>query len=158
MRGSAAQSAVGPDEFACAVDVFGPSNLVSLIRSFPVRWSHSQWHKRVGHPDTEGAFLRSRSPFYHADRIKAPVLVLQGDNDVRVPKAESDRIVDALRRSKKDVEYVVFKNEGHGMFSDANNLKLWEATELFLARTPARPGRGPGPRAGPRSSRRSPTR
>src|SRR5262249_19649022 len=105
------------------------------VLSFPVWWSHSQWHTRVGNPDTEEAFLRSRSPLYHADRIKVPVLVLQGDNDVRVPKAESDQIVQALRRAGRDVEYVVFQNEGHGMFSDANNLKQWEVTERFLART-----------------------
>ncbi len=131
---SLAAVAFAPDEFACAVDIFGPSNLVSLIRSFPVWWSHSQWHTRVGNPDTEEAFLRSRSPFYHVDKIKVPVLVLQGDNDVRVPKSESDQIVEALRRAGKDVEYIVFKNEGHGLFSDANNLKQNEATDLFLAR------------------------
>src|SRR5262245_51395748 len=132
---SLAAAAFAPNEFACAVDVFGPSNLVSLIRGFPAWWYRSQWHSRVGNPDTEEEFLRSRSPLYHADKIKVPVLVLQGDNDVRVPKAESEQIVDALRRAGKDVEYVVFRNEGHGMFSDANNLKLWEVTERFLART-----------------------
>src|SRR5262249_39415482 len=131
---SLAAVAFAPDEFVCAVDIFGPSNLVSLIRSFPVWWSHSQWHTRVGNPDTEEAFLRSRSPFYHVDKIKVPVLVLQGDNDVRVPKSESDQIVEALRRAGKDVEYIVFKNEGHGLFSHANNLKQTEATDLFLAR------------------------
>jgi hypothetical protein len=60
--------------------------------------------------------------------------VLQGDNDVRVPKAESDQIVEALRRAGKDVEYVIFRNEGHGLFSDANNLKQYEETDRFLAR------------------------
>jgi dipeptidyl aminopeptidase/acylaminoacyl peptidase len=132
---SLAAVAFTPDEFACAVDVFGPSNLVSLIRSFPIWWARSQWYSRVGNPDTEEAFLRSRSPLYHVDRIKAPVLVLQGDNDVRVPKAESDQIVQALRRAGKDVEYVVFPKEGHGLFSPANDLKLYEVTEHFLART-----------------------
>lgn len=131
---SLAAVAFAPGEFACAVDVFGPSNLVSLIRSFPVWWSHSQWHKRVGNPDTEEAFLRSRSPFYHADKINVPVLVLQGDNDVRVPKTESDQIVEALRRAGKDVEYVVFQNEGHGQFSAANDQKLYQVTDQFLAR------------------------
>ncbi|HKA08617.1 MAG TPA: prolyl oligopeptidase family serine peptidase, partial [Gemmataceae bacterium] len=123
-----------PDEFVCAVDLFGPSNLVSLIRSFPAWWSRSTWYKRVGNPDTEEAFLRSRSPFYHTDKIKVPVLVLQGDNDVRVPKSESDQIVEALRRAGKDVEYVLFQNEGHGMFSAANDLKQYEVTDQFLAR------------------------
>jgi dipeptidyl aminopeptidase/acylaminoacyl peptidase len=124
-----------PDEFACAVDLFGPSNLLTLIRSFPVWWAKSQWHQRVGNPDTEEAFLRSRSPFFHVDRIKVPVLVFQGANDVRVPKAESDQIVDALRRAGRRVKYVVFEMEGHGDFSVANDLKLFEATEQFLADT-----------------------
>lgn len=132
---SLAAVAFAPEEFACAVDVFGPSNLVSLIRSFPAWWAHAQWHTRVGNPDTEEAFLRSRSPFYHADKIKVPVLVLQGDNDVRVTRAESDQMVEALRRAGKDVEYVLFQNEGHGMFSAANDLKQYEVTESFLART-----------------------
>lgn len=125
-----------PDEFICGVDSFGPSNLVTLIQSIPPYWVplKSLFNRRVGNVETEPDFLKSRSPLFKADQIKVPLLVVQGANDVRVKQAESDQIVAAVRKNGKEVQYLVFPNEGHGFVTPANNLKFYAAAEPFLAK------------------------
>ena len=105
-----------PDVFCCAVDIVGPSNLITLIRSIPPYWSTmlATFHRRIGNPDTEPEFLRSRSPLFKADQIRVPVLIAQGANDPRVPQAESEQIVAALKANGTPYEYVLFPDEGHG--------------------------------------------
>ncbi len=123
-----------PDEFACGVEAYGASNLVSLLNSFPPWWTlyRLQWESRVASIKEE-EFLRSRSPLFKADRIKAPLLIGQGGNDPRVAKSESDQMVAELRKSGKDVTYIVFPDEGHGFERPENNRKWFAATEWFLA-------------------------
>jgi len=125
-----------PDEFACGVDIVGPSNIVTLIKSIPPYWVpiKSLFDKRVGKVETEEEFLKSRSPLFKADQIKAPLLIGQGANDPRVKQAESDQIVAAMRKNNKPVEYVVFPDEGHGFARPENRLKFYAAAEQFLAR------------------------
>jgi dipeptidyl aminopeptidase/acylaminoacyl peptidase len=125
-----------PDEFACGVDIVGPSNLVTLLKSIPPYWipMKSAFDRRVGKVETEEEFLRSRSPLFKASQIKAPLLIGQGANDPRVKQAESDQIVEALRKSGKPVEYLVFPDEGHGFARPENRLKFFAATEAFLAK------------------------
>jgi dipeptidyl aminopeptidase/acylaminoacyl peptidase len=121
----------------------GPSSLVTLIRSFPPYWRpflQGSWFRYVGDPGTEEepveevvADLLDRSPLTHVDRITTPLMVVQGANDPRVTKVESDQIVAALRARGVDVEYLVKDDEGHGFANPENRLDLYRAMERFLA-------------------------
>ncbi|HVI10704.1 MAG TPA: S9 family peptidase [Candidatus Binatia bacterium] len=125
--------AFSPDAFACGVDIVGPSNLNTLLKTIPPYWSTfvAIFHKRMGEDE---AFLKSQSPLFKADQIKAPLMIGQGANDPRVNKAESDQIVAAMRKNHKDVEYYVFPDEGHGFARPENRLAFNAASEVFLAR------------------------
>jgi dipeptidyl aminopeptidase/acylaminoacyl peptidase len=129
-------AAFTPDLFQCAVDVVGPSNLVTLLKSFPAHWSAAlnMWWTRVGHPEKDREFLESRSPLFKTDRIGIPLLIAHGANDTRVKQSESDRIVETLRSKKKEVEYLVFPDEGHNFARPENRMALSAAVERFLAR------------------------
>jgi dipeptidyl aminopeptidase/acylaminoacyl peptidase len=131
-----AGAAFTPDVFACAVDIVGPSNIVTLIKSIPPYWAtlRKMFDVRVGNVDTEEEFLKSRSPLFKADQIKIPMLIAQGANDPRVKQAESEQIVEALRKAGKPVEYMVFPDEGHGFARPENRLKFYGAAEAFLAK------------------------
>jgi dipeptidyl aminopeptidase/acylaminoacyl peptidase len=122
-----------PDAFACGVDIVGPSNLNTLLKTIPPYWSTmlATFHNRMG--DTE-EMLAAQSPLFKADQIKAPLLIGQGANDPRVNKAESDQIVQAMRKNGKDVEYYVFPDEGHGFARPQNNMAFQAAAENFLAK------------------------
>ena len=125
-----------PDVFACAVDVVGPSNLVTLLNSIPPYWEpmKRRFAVRVGDVEKEEEFLKSRSPLFKADKIKIPLLVAQGANDPRVKQAESEQIVEAVKKGGKPVEYMVFADEGHGFARPENRLKFHAAMEAFLAK------------------------
>jgi dipeptidyl aminopeptidase/acylaminoacyl peptidase len=125
-----------PDKFACAVDIVGPSNLVTLIRSIPPYWRPmlKLFAVRVGDVEREEEFLKERSPLFKADRIKIPILIAQGAKDPRVKQAEAEQIVAAIRKAGKPVEYMLFKDEGHGFARPENRLKFFAAAETFLAK------------------------
>jgi dipeptidyl aminopeptidase/acylaminoacyl peptidase len=125
-----------PDLFRCAVDIVGPSNLISFIKSIPPYWQTalSDLYKRVGNPDTEKAFLESRSPLFKAAQIKIPLLIAQGANDPRVNRNESEQIVKALKEKGIEYEYLLFPDEGHGFAKPGNRLKFYAAAEKFLSR------------------------
>jgi len=125
-----------PDLFCCAVDIVGPSNLITLIKSFPPYWKIflETIKKRVGDIETEQAFLKSCSPLFKADKIKIPLLIVQGANDPRVKKAEADQIVKALKKNKVDYEYLLFEDEGHGLVKEKNKLKFYKSAEKFFAK------------------------
>ena len=131
-----AAAAFTPEVFRCAVDLFGPSDLATLIRSMPPYWSVEKNNvtRRVGNPDTEPALLKERSPLFFTEKIRIPVLIAQGANDPRTPKSESDRMVEALRRRGIECDYVVFPDEGHGFAKPENRLKFFKIAESFLAR------------------------
>jgi dipeptidyl aminopeptidase/acylaminoacyl peptidase len=122
-----------PDAFACGVDIVGPSNLNTLLKTIPPYWSTmlATFHKRMGDSET---ILKEQSPLFRADQIKAPLLRGQGANDPRVNKAESDQIVAAMRKNQKPVQYFVFPDEGHGFARPANNMAFNAASEEFLAK------------------------
>lgn len=124
-----------PDLYRCAVDIVGPSSLITLIKTIPPYWSTflSTFHKRVGNPDTEEAFLRSRSPLFSVDQIKIPLLIAQGANDPRVKQAESEQIVAAMKKNHITHEYLLFPDEGHGFAKPENRLKFYATAEKFLA-------------------------
>jgi len=125
-----------PDLFCCAVDIVGPSNLITLIRTIPPYWSTflATFHKRVGNPDTEEEFLKSRSPLFKVDQIKIPMLIAQGANDPRVKQAESEQIVNAMKSKGIAYEYMLFPDEGHGFAKPENRLKFYAAAEKFLTK------------------------
>ena len=124
-----------PDLFCCAIDVFGPSNLITFIRAIPSWYSTllATIHKRIGNPDTEEEFLKSRSPLFKIDQIKIPILIAQGANDPRVKQTESEQIVEAMKTRGIECEYILFPDEGHGFRKPKNRLKFYAATEKFLA-------------------------
>ena len=127
-----------PDLYAAAVDVVGPSNLVTLLAAIPSYWEDARkgLYARMGDPTTpEGkALLMERSPSNFTDRIKTPLLVAQGANDPRVNRKESETIVIALRDRGSPVEYILAPDEGHGFLRPVNNMALYMATEKFLAK------------------------
>ncbi|HEY0413702.1 MAG TPA: S9 family peptidase [Allosphingosinicella sp.] len=127
-----------PDKFACGVDIVGPSNLSTLLKTIPPYWEaiRAQFYKRMGDPTTaEGqALLHDRSPLFRADQIRRPLLIGQGANDPRVNIAESQQIVDALKAKNIPVTYVVFPDEGHGFARPQNNIAFNAVAENFLAK------------------------
>lgn len=126
-----------PDLYAAGVSIVGPSNIFTLLRSIPPYWTpvKKMFLLRVGDPDDarQAERLRAQSPFFHARQIKSPLLVIQGANDPRVKKAESDQIVVALRDLDRGVEYIVAPDEGHGFAGKENRLAMTAAVEKFLA-------------------------
>ncbi len=127
-----------PDLYAAAVSIVGPSNLITLLESIPPYWESIRklFYERMGDPNTaEGkAQLLRQSPLTHADKIKTPLLVIQGANDPRVTKRESDQIVIALRDRGFPVEYIVAPDEGHGFARPVNNMAMFATAEKFLAK------------------------
>jgi dipeptidyl aminopeptidase/acylaminoacyl peptidase len=133
-----AAEAFAPDEFAANVDYFGVSDLKTLVESFPAYWtSYSQEiYEKFGNPrdPKDAKYQHDRSPIHFVDRMKRPLLVVQGDRDPRVSKDQSDRIVEALRTRKVPVEYLVLENEGHGFSRTDSILRAYGATDAFLDR------------------------
>ena len=128
-----AAATFSPDAFACGVDIVGPSNLNTLLKTIPPYWSTlvAIFHKRMGQDEE---FLKTQSPLFKADQIKMPLLIGQGANDPRVNKAESDQIVSAMRKNGKPVVYYVFPDEGHGFARPENRTAFNAASEEFLAK------------------------
>jgi dipeptidyl aminopeptidase/acylaminoacyl peptidase len=126
-----------PERFACIVDLFGPSNLITLMKTIPPYWGpeFSVWKMRVGNPDTEEgqALLAERSPINHLDRATKPILIAQGMRDVRVVPAESAQMVAALKAKGVPVTYITFADEGHGFVRPENRLACDAVIEAFLA-------------------------
>ena len=125
-----------PDLYAAGVSIVGPSNIITLLNSIPPYWGplKQMFTRRVGDPDdaNDRARLESQSPFFHAENIKAPLLVIQGANDPRVKKAESEQIVVALRDLKRPVGYLLAPDEGHGFAGRENRLAMFAEIERFL--------------------------
>jgi len=120
-----------PEYWKVGVDLVGPSNLLTFVKTVPPYWVRSmdQW---VGNPEREPEFLRERSPITYIDNVRADLLVVQGANDPRVNKAESDQMVNRLRALGRQVEYIVFEDEGHGFTRRANQLLALGRCGQFL--------------------------
>jgi dipeptidyl aminopeptidase/acylaminoacyl peptidase len=127
-----------PDVYAAGVSIVGPSNLITLLESIPPYWEQIRklFYERMGDPNTpEGKTqLLRQSPLTAANKIKTPLLVIQGANDPRVTKRESDQIVVALRDRGFPVEYMVAPDEGHGFARPVNNMAMFALAEKFLAK------------------------
>lgn len=123
-----------PEEFAVGVDIFGVANWLRTLQSIPSWWEAQRvaLYTEMGDPATDEARLRRISPLFHAAGIRRPLIVLQGANDPRVLKVESDEIVEAVRRNGVPVEYLVFPDEGHGFVNRANEIRGYQAVLDFL--------------------------
>lgn len=123
-----------PDLYACGVDYVGVSNLFTFMNTIPPYWKPmlDMMYEMVGDPKVDSLALAETSPALHADKIVAPLFVAQGANDPRVNKAESDQMVEALKKRGIDVEYMVKDNEGHGFHNEENRFEFYKAMEAFL--------------------------
>jgi dipeptidyl aminopeptidase/acylaminoacyl peptidase len=122
-----------PEYWAAAVDIFGPSNLITFAKAVPPTWRRMM-KKFVGDPDEDADLLRERSPLTYIDNVQTPLLVIQGANDPRVVKSESDQLVEKLRSLGRTVEYIVFEDEGHGFTKRKNELATMRASVDWLER------------------------
>ncbi|HVD31290.1 MAG TPA: S9 family peptidase [Methylomirabilota bacterium] len=122
-----------PDVWRCAVDVFGVANLVTMIENAQPNWRRflARW---IGDLDKDRDKLIERSPITHIDNVRCPMLILQGENDPRVPKEESDQVVERLRSLGRRVDYVVYPDEGHGFTKRANAENAYGRIVDFLTK------------------------
>jgi dipeptidyl aminopeptidase/acylaminoacyl peptidase len=127
-----AAMAFRPEAFKVGIDIFGVSNWIRTLESIPPYWESQRkaLYDEIGDPVKDKAFLTATSPLFHAANIRKPLMVIQGANDPRVIKPESDEIVEAVRKNKVEVEYVVFADEGHGFSKKKNQA---EASAKILA-------------------------
>ena len=129
-----AAMAFRPNAFDVGVNIFGVTNWVRTLKNIPPWWeaARESLYKELGNPFIQEDYLYSISPLFHAEKIKKPVLVLQGANDPRVLQVESDEMVDAIKKQNVPVEYVVFPDEGHGFSKKKNQIISNEAILTFL--------------------------
>lgn len=125
-----------PEVYTAGASYVGPSNLITLLNSIPPYWApiKKMFNKRVGNPDDpqDRKRLKEQSPFFHAENIDDPLLVIQGANDPRVKKQESDQIVVAARKNGLPVQYMVAPEEGHGFEKENNRLAVSAQLERFF--------------------------
>lgn len=127
-----------PDMFAAGIDIVGPSNLITLLESVPPYWKPmlaSLEKKTGGDTKTEEGreILKNKSPLTYVDNINKPLMIVQGANDPRVKKAESDQIVDAMKKRNIPVLYLLYPDEGHGLARPENRMSFYANAESFLA-------------------------
>jgi len=124
-----------PELYRCGVSYVGVSNLFTFLDAFPPYWKQylEMVYEMVGHPEEDADRLRATSPFFHAEKIVAPLFVAQGANDPRVKQAESDQIVEALRERGVEVKYLVKENEGHGFHNEENQFEFYRELDSFLS-------------------------
>jgi dipeptidyl aminopeptidase/acylaminoacyl peptidase len=129
-----------PEVFTLGVDLFGVANWVRTLESIPPYWEAQRLalYKEIGDPVKQLDMLKEVSPLFHADQIKRPLMVLQGANDPRVIKPESDDIVAAVKKNGVTVEYLVFPDEGHGFTKKKNQIEGYRAILAFLDKNLAR--------------------
>ncbi|HEY4611759.1 MAG TPA: alpha/beta fold hydrolase [Bacteroidota bacterium] len=127
-----------PELYAAGISYVGPSNIITLLNSIPPYWAPIKkiFSVRVGDMEKpeDLKMLEAQSPLNSAKNIKAPLLVVQGANDPRVKKAESDQIVVAMRDLGRQVEYLVAPDEGHGFAGRDNRMAHYTAMERFFAK------------------------
>ena len=125
-----------PELYCCGIDYCGVSNLFTFMKTIPPYWKPmlEMMYEQVGNPETDHELLAAASPALHADKIRVPLFIAQGANDPRVNKAESDQMVEALRKNGVEIEYMVKENEGHGFHNQENRFDFYRAMEKFLTK------------------------
>jgi dipeptidyl aminopeptidase/acylaminoacyl peptidase len=124
-----------PDLFRCGIDLSGPSDLLGWLdaRIAGYEGYKTFFYELVGNPATDADMLRSRSPLFAVDRIRAPLLIMQGGRDPFTPNADAERIVAALKKNGVPCEYLYYPDEGRGISKPQNRMNFWETAEQFLA-------------------------
>jgi len=124
-----------PEEFRVGVNLFGVTNWLRTLKSIPPWWAsfRNALYQELGDPfSADSVRLYNISPLFHADKVKNPIMVLQGANDPRVLQVESDEIVAAVKKNNVPVEYVIFPDEGHGFVKKENEIKGYGQVLTFL--------------------------
>lgn len=130
-----------PELWSAAVDMFGPYDLFTFVERIPETWK-PYFYIALGHPEKDKEFLTERSPKTYMHQISAPLLVIQGKNDPRVVEQESRDVVEQLRQSGKEVEYLMFENEGHDVLKFENRVRCYKAITDFFSRHLVEDGTG----------------
>ena len=120
-----------PELWSAAVDMFGPYDLFTFMDRVPPTWK-PYFELIIGHPERDRDFIEERSPRTHTSNIACPLLVIQGANDPRVVEQESHDLVEALRGEGKDVDYLVFEDEGHDVLKLPNKIRCYETIVQFF--------------------------
>lgn len=125
-----------PELYACGIDYVGVSNLFTLMQTIPPYWEQGRamFYEMIGHPQADSLHYVQASPVFHADKIKVPLMVIQGAKDPRVKKAEADQIVEALASRGVEVDYILRDDEGHGFRKQENRIAMYKSIEAFLER------------------------
>ncbi len=129
-----AAMAFRPEAFKVGIDIFGVSNWIRTLESIPPYWEAQRkaLYDEIGDPVKDKEFLTATSPLFHAANIRKPLMVIQGANDPRVIKPESDEIVEAVKKNNVEVEYLVFPDEGHGFSKKKNQAEASAKILMFL--------------------------
>ena len=121
-----------PELWSAAIDMFGPYDLLTFASRVPETWKPFI-KLLVGDPETEQDFLKERSPRTYIEQITAPMLVVQGKNDPRVIEQESRELVEHLQEIGKEVDYLMFPDEGHDVLKYENRVKVYTTmTDFFV--------------------------
>jgi len=125
-----------PELYKCGVDYVGVSNLFTFMKTIPPYWKTEleKLYEMVGDPEKDKEQMTKTSPALNADKFKTPLFIAQGAQDPRVNKAESDQVVEALKKRGIDVPYMVKDNEGHGFRNEENRFEFYGAMEKFLSK------------------------
>lgn len=123
-----------PELYSCGVSYVGPSNLFTLLENLPAYWEPEKemMYEMIGHPERDSALLRMISPAFHSERIRSPLFIAQGANDVRVTQIEAEQMVKALEANQVEVVYMLKDNEGHGFRLEENRLEFYRVLCGFL--------------------------
>ncbi len=123
-----------PNEFAIGVDMFGISNWFNVLNNIPSYWDtrKTALYNEMGHPKKDSIMLYNKSPLFFSKNIKKPLMVIQGANDTKVPKSESDQIIAKVKANGVPTEYILFNDEGHGIRKNKNKITALKGIESFL--------------------------
>jgi dipeptidyl aminopeptidase/acylaminoacyl peptidase len=124
-----------PEEFKVGVNIFGVTNWIRTLKSIPSFWEANRkaLYDELGDPySADSIRLKKISPLFHAEKVKNPVMVLQGANDPRVLQIESDEIVAELKKNNTIVEYLIFDDEGHGFRKKEKQINGYRRIKDFL--------------------------
>ncbi len=122
-----------PDTWSAGVDVVGIANFVTFLENTGA-WRRKWREAEYGSLEKDRAVLERISPIHKADRIQAPLFVIHGKNDPRVPLEETEQIVEAVRKKGGVVDFLVFADEGHGLVRLTNRIRGYTAAADFLDR------------------------